>query len=224
MGMVNRERCQSHAMVWRRTTAPPKISQCPPELQHMGSPQPGKQLCPDLLVAHLQHHTKGRPLGVAHAGDKPWATTGPPSSGLGGCPWGKALPAAAGKQTGVLALPTAASDHQVLLSRARLGCGCEYVRSPGHPNSLPFPTRRASQASFLAPSWAAPCQGWDGHSPTALPAPGFLPPQLHGAGRTEQFCSCSPPGSLCSSPTSRCPQPAPEVHPPAPLLIASRIP
>lgn len=68
-------------------------------------------------------------------------------------------------------MPPPASHHQVLLSRSRLGCGREYVRSPGNPNSLPFPTRRASQASSLAPSWAALCQGWDGRSPVCLRFP-----------------------------------------------------
>lgn len=140
-----------------------------------------------------------------------------PSSSLGGCPWGRSLPAVARKQTGVLTLPAPASDHQVLLSRARLGCGCEY-EEPWQPKFPPLP----HQASSLTPSWANLCQGWDRHSLAALPAPGFLPPQLQGTGRTQQFCSCSPPSCLHSPPTSCCPQPAPAAHPPAPLLIAPR--
>lgn len=144
----------------------------------MGSPQPGEQLGPDLLVARLQHHTKGSPLGTAgvRAGDKPWATVGVPSSSLGECPWGRALPAAAGKQTGVLRLPAPASDHQVLLSRARLGYGCEYVRSPGNPNSLPFPTRRASQAApWHPPGLPHGKAGTDTALQPCLPQVSFLP-------------------------------------------------
>lgn len=148
-------------MVWKRRAVTPRVSQYPPELQYKSRPQAREQLYPDLPVADIQHHINSNFLcavGV-HAGDKPWDTTGLPSSNLGGCPWGRAPPEAAGTQTGVLTLPDPVSDHQILLSRARLGCGCEYMRSPGKPNSLPFPTRKASQTSSLAPIWAAPCQG-----------------------------------------------------------------
>lgn len=68
-------------------------------------------------------------------------------------------------------------------------------------------------------SWTALSQWWGRPRCAALPAPGFLPPQLQGIGRTEQFCSCSPLSHLCSPPTSWCPQPTPAACPPALLHV-----
>lgn len=86
MGRVNRERCQSHTVVWRGRAAHPRVSQYPAELQYKDSPQPRDQPagCPS-PASHRQS------LGVTGLvmGTNPVSL---PYSSLSGCPWGSSLP------------------------------------------------------------------------------------------------------------------------------------
>lgn len=95
MGMVNRERYQSHTVVQRGRAAPPRVAQYPPELQHMDSPQPREQ--PAGCPSPASH--QGQSLGCWRIGDGNmlWVTALLQPEG---CPWGSFLPAVAGKQTG----------------------------------------------------------------------------------------------------------------------------
>lgn len=65
IGMVNRERYQSHTVVQRGRAAPPRVAQYPPELQHMDSPQPREQ--PAGCPSPASH--QGQSLGCWRIGD-----------------------------------------------------------------------------------------------------------------------------------------------------------